>query len=113
MACGAGPGEGLDGRESFHRQKYQLGIYCKSPVVLGLALKDKNKNQYVAQTPSTKGGRMGDGYRPDGFLQAGPLLHASRRDQGSPKGFQRGYDFQYPTPNGWNLSVAVNNIVAQ
>ncbi len=34
-----------------------LTIYSKDPVVLGIALKDKGNNQYVAETPMSKGGK--------------------------------------------------------
>jgi hypothetical protein len=54
MWCRAG--QTWDGISLVGAKNLTLTVFSKDPVVLGLALKDKNNNQYVAEAPSTKGG---------------------------------------------------------
>jgi len=48
-------GPGWDGESWTGGKAISLMIYSKQPLMLGLAIKDKNNNQYTANTPTTKG----------------------------------------------------------
>ncbi|HVM33164.1 MAG TPA: carbohydrate binding domain-containing protein [bacterium] len=48
-------GNTWDGQDWTGGQALQMTVYSKVPVVLGVAFKDKNNNQYTADAPSTKG----------------------------------------------------------
>ncbi|HJT24169.1 MAG TPA: carbohydrate binding domain-containing protein, partial [bacterium] len=56
MWCRAG-GADWNGANLASAKTLSLTIYSKDPLVLGIALKDKNNNQYVAETPMSKGGK--------------------------------------------------------
>ncbi|HEY5039514.1 MAG TPA: carbohydrate binding domain-containing protein, partial [bacterium] len=56
MWCRAG-GSDWKGADLSSAKMIYVTIYSKTPVILGLALKDKGNNQYVASTPATKGGK--------------------------------------------------------
>src|ERR1035438_6046573 len=56
MWCRAG-GTDWKGVNLASAKTLNLMIYSKEAVVLGLALKDATNNQYVAETPMTKGGK--------------------------------------------------------
>jgi hypothetical protein len=90
-----------------------LGIFCKSPVVLGLALKDKNKNQYVAQTPSTKGGGWETVTVPMDSFKLDPYYTPPDAIKGAPKDFSAVTTFNIQPQSVGTFSVAVNNVAAQ
>ncbi len=90
-----------------------LTIYCKVPVVLGLALKDKNKNQYVAETPSTKGGSWETVSVSLDSFNLDPYYTPPDAIKGAPKDFSAISTFNIQPKSVGTFSVAVNNIVAQ
>lgn len=48
-------GSGWDGQDWTVGNNLSMMVYSKAPITLGLAIKDKNNNQYTATAPATKG----------------------------------------------------------
>lgn len=49
-------GSSWDGQNWNGGKTLSFNLYCKQPLVIGLAIKDKNNNQYVANSSMSKGG---------------------------------------------------------
>ncbi len=90
-----------------------VGVYGKDPVVLGLALKDKNNNQYVAQLPATKGGKWETVSVPLASFNLDPYYTPPDAVKGAPKDFSQVKTFNIQPQTVGTVNVAVNNIVAQ
>lgn len=50
-------GTSWDGQNWNGGKTISFNLYCKQPLVIGLAIKDKNNNQYVANSAMSKGGK--------------------------------------------------------
>lgn len=110
--CRAG-GKDWSGVNIASAKAISLSIYCKSPMVLSISLKDKNNNQYVAKTPSTKGGSWETVSIPLDSFQLDPYYTPPGAVKGAPKDFSAVTTFGIqPQPAG-TFNVGVRNIVAQ
>ncbi len=110
--CRAG-GKDWNGVDLTKVKAINVSIYCKSPVVLGLALKDKTNNQYVAQTPSTKGGGWETVSVPMDSFKLDPYYTPPDAKKGAPTDFSKVTTFNIQPQSVGTFSVAVNNVSAQ
>jgi hypothetical protein len=91
-----------------------LMIYSKEPVVLGIALQDKNNNQYDLTLPSTKGGgkwetvtaNLGDATLDAYYTPAGAK-------KGAPMDFSSVTNFNIQPKTAGKETLAVDNVVAK
>ena len=90
-----------------------LSVFCKESVVMELALKDKNNNQYVAQTPATKGGSWEVVTVPLDSFNLDPYYTPPDAVKGAPKDFSMVKTFNIQPQTVGTFSVAVNNVAAK
>lgn len=110
--CRAG-GKDWNGADLSAAKTIRVSIFCKNSVVLGLALKDKNNNQYVAKTPATKGGSWETVSVPLDSFQLDPYYTPPDAVKGAPKDFSVVKTFNIQPQSVGTFSVGVNNITAQ
>lgn len=110
--CRAG-GKDWAGVDLSGAKAVRLSVFCKSSVVLGLSLKDKNNNQYVAKTPATKGGSWETVTVPLDSFQLDPYYTPPDAVKGAPKDFSKVTTFGIQPQTNGTFSVGVNNVVAQ
>ncbi len=90
-----------------------LMIYCKDPVVLGLALKDANNNQYVAETPITQGGKWETVSVALSDFKLDPYYTPPDAKKGAPQDFSKVATFNIQPKTVGKFTVAVDNIVGK
>jgi hypothetical protein len=90
-----------------------LSVYSKDSVVLGLTLKDKNNNQYVAQTPPTKGGKWEMVTVSMDSFKLDPYYTPPDAVKGAPKDFSKVATFNFQPQTEGKVTFAVNNVTAQ
>jgi hypothetical protein len=110
--CRAG-GSDWNGVNLSTAKAISVAVFGKDSVVLGLALKDKNNNQYVAQLPSTKGGKWETVSVPMASFNLDPYYTPPDAIKGAPKDFSLVKTFNIQPQTVGTVNVAVNNIVAQ
>ena len=110
--CRAG-GKDWAGVDLSGAKTLRVSVFCKSSVILGLALKDKNNNQYVAKTPATKGGAWETVTIPLDSFQLDPYYTPPDAVKGAPKDFSAVKTFNIQPQSTGSFSVGVNNIAAQ
>jgi len=112
MWCRAG-GSDWKGADLSSAKTINVTIYSKEPVVLGLALKDKGNNQYVAETPATKGNKWETVSVPlDGF-KLDPYYTPPDAVKGAPKDFSKVTTFNIQPKTVGKFTVAVDGIVGK
>ncbi len=112
MWCRAG-GADWSGANLAGAQTLSLQVYSKAPVVLGIALKDKNNNQYVADSPSTKGSGWETISIPMASFSLDPYYTPPDAIKGAPKDFSKVATFNIQPKTVGKFTIAVSKVVAQ
>jgi hypothetical protein len=112
MWCRAG-GADWKGANLTGLKNISLMIYCKDPVVLGLALKDNNNNQYVADTPMTSGGKWETVTVAISDFKLDPYYTPPDAKKGAPQDFSKVATFNIQPKTVGKFTVAVDNMVAK
>ena len=109
--CRAG-GSDWAGVDLSNAKTIKLSVNCKGPVVLGMSLNDKNKNQYVAEV-SVKGGGWETVSIPLDAFKLDPYYTPPEAIKGAPKDFSKVSTFGLQGKTVGTLSVSVKDIVAE
>ena len=112
MWCRAG-GSDWNGANLAGAKTLSLTIYSKDPVVLGIALKDKNNNQYVADTPMSKGGKWETVSIPMDSFHLDPYYTPPDAIKGAPKDFSKVSTFNIQPKTVGKFTVGVSAVVGQ
>lgn len=112
MWCRAG-GADWSGADISAAKTISILVYSKAPVVVGLALLDKNKNQYVADAPSTKGGSWETVTIPMASFQLDPYYTPDGAIKGAPKDFSKVTTFNIVPKTVGKGTVAIDSVVAK
>ena len=112
MWCRAG-GSDWNGANLSGAKSVFVSLYSKDPVVLGLALKDKNNNQYVASTPSTKGGKWETVAVPMDSFALDPYYTPPDAIKGAPKDFSKVTTFNIQPKTVGKEAVAVESFTGK
>ena len=112
MWCRAG-GADWKGANLMGLKTISLMIYSKDPVVLGLALKDNNNNQYVAETPANKGGKWETVSVSLSDFKLDPYYTPPDAKKGAPEDFSKVATFNIQPKTVGKFAVAVDNMVAK
>jgi hypothetical protein len=110
MWCRAG-GSDWSGADLSKCKTLSLLIYCKDPVILEIALKDKNNNQYVANTPSTKGGKWETVVIPLDSFHLDPYYTPPDAVKGAPKDFSKISTFNIQSSSAGKFALGVDSVV--
>jgi hypothetical protein len=90
----------------------EFSVNCKGPLVLGMSLTDKNKNQYVAEI-SVKGGGLEKVSIPMDSFKLDPYYTPPEAIKGAPKDFTKVSTFGLQGKTVGTLSVLVKDIIAE
>ena len=90
-----------------------LTIYCKEPVSLGLAIKDATNNQYVLDTPMTKGGKWETVVVNLSDFKLDPYYTPPDAKKGAPEDLSKVSGFNIQAKTVGKFTVAVDNVVAK
>jgi hypothetical protein len=90
-----------------------LTIYSKDPVSLGLAIKDATNNQYVADTPMTKGGKWETVVINLSDFKLDPYYTPPDAKKGAPQDLSKVAGFNIQAKTVGKFTVAVDNVVAK
>ncbi len=112
MWCRAG-GADWSGANLASAKTLNITLYSKEPVVLGIALKDKGNNQYVAEAPSTKGGKWETVSIPMDSFKLDPYYTPPDAVKGAPKDFSKVGTFNIQPKTPGKFTVAVESVVAK
>ncbi len=112
MWCRAG-GADWKGADLTGLKTISLMIYSKDPVVLGLALKDKNNNQYVADTPATTGGKWETVSVSLSDFKLDPYYTPPDAIKGAPQDFSKVATFNIQPKTVGKFVLAVDNMVGK
>ena len=88
-------------------------VYCKSPIVLGMALLDKNHNQYVADLPSTQGGKWETVSVPLSSFHLDPYYAPPDAVKGAPMDFSLVKTFNFQPKTVGKFTLAVDSVIAK
>lgn len=110
MWCRAG-GSDWSGADLSKCKTLSLTIYCKDPVILEIAMKDKNNNQYVANTPSTKGGKWETVVISLDSFHLDPYYTPPDAIKGAPKDFSKVGTFNIQASSAGKFAMGVDNVV--
>ena len=88
-------------------------VYCKSPIVLGMALLDKNHNQYVAELPSTQGGKWETVSVPLSAFKLDPYYTPPDAVKGAPMDLSLVKTFNFQPKTVGKFNVAVDGVIAK
>jgi hypothetical protein len=110
MWCRAG-GSDWNGVDLSKAKTLTLMIYSKDPVVLEIALKDKNNNQYDANTPSTKGGKWETVSIPMDSFHLDPYYTPPDAIKGAPMDFSKVTTFNIQANSVGKFAIGVNSVV--
>ncbi len=92
----------------------ELIVYSKDAIVIGLALKDKAANQYVAETPETQGkGKWERITVPLSSFQLDPYYTPPDATKGAPKDFSQVKTFNIQPKTTGKFNFAVLNVTAK
>lgn len=112
MWCRAG-GSDWKGADLSSAKMIYVTIYSKTPVILGLALKDKGNNQYVASTPATKGGKWETVSVPLDSFALDPNYTPPEAIKGAPKDFSKVTTFNIQPKTEGKFTLAVESIAGK
>ncbi len=112
MWCRAG-GTDWKGADLSSSKTVNVTLYSKEPVVLGLALKDKGNNQYVAETPATKGGKWETVAVPLDSFKLDPYYTPPDAVKGAPKDFSKVSTFNIQPKTVGKMTIAVESVVGK
>jgi hypothetical protein len=112
MWCRAG-GIEWDGANLSGAKDVVIKVFSKKPIVIGLALKDKNKNQYVAETPLLKGGKWEAVSVPLSAFILDPYYTPPDATKGAPKDFSSVGTFNIQPKSEGTYTFAVDTFVAK
>ncbi len=112
MWCRAG-GSDWNGANLSGAKSIFVSVYSKDPVILGLALKDKNNNQYVASTPSTKGGKWETVSIPLDSFALDPYYTPPDAIKGAPKDFSKVSTFNIQPKTVGKEAIAVDSFIGK
>ncbi len=110
MWCRAG-GSDWNGTDLSKAKTLNIMIFSKDPVVLEIALKDKNNNQYDANTPATKGGKWElvsipmDSFHLDAYYTPPDAI------KGAPKDLSKVTTFNIQANTVGKFTIGVNSVV--
>lgn len=90
-----------------------LTIYSKDPISLGLAIKDATNNQYVADTPMTKGGKWETVLVNMSDFKLDPYYTPPDAKKGAPEDLSKVTGFNIQAKTEGKFTVAVDNVVAK
>ena len=110
--CRAG-GADWSGVDLSKAKDLRLQVYSKKPVSLGLALKDKNNNQYVAVTPEIKAGSWQTVSVPMSSFKLDPYYTPPDAVKGAPEDFSKVTTFNIQAKDTGTFSVGVSKVTAQ
>jgi len=112
MWCRAG-GTDWAGVDLAKAQNINLLVFSKDPVVVGLALKDKNNNQYIAEAPPTQGGKWEAVQVPLESFQLDPYYTPPDAVKGAPKDFSKIKTFNIQPKTVGKVTFALDVITAK
>ncbi len=112
MWCRAG-GSDWSGANLASAKILNIQVYSKAAVVLGIALKDKNNNQYVADSPSTKGSGWETVSIPMSSFILDPYYTPPDAVKGAPKDFSKVATFNIQPKTVGKFTIAVSKVAAQ
>ena len=112
MWCRAG-GTDWSGVNLTTAQNINLLVFSKDPVVVGLALKDKNNNQYIAEAPPTQGGKWEAVQVPLESFQLDPYYTPPDAVKGAPKDFSKIKTFNIQPKTVGKVTFALDVITAK
>ena len=112
MWCRAG-GTDWSGANLSTAQSINLLVYSKDPVVVGLALKDKNNNQYIAEAPPSKGGKWEAVSVPLDSFQLDPYYTPPDAIKGAAKDFSKIKTFNIQPKTVGKVTFALDVITAK
>jgi hypothetical protein len=112
MWCRAG-GNDWKGVSLGAAKTLSLMIYGKDPVSLGIALKDKNNNQYVTDLPATKGGKWETVVVNLSDFKLDPYYTPPDAKKGAPMDFSTVSNFNIQPKTAGKGTVAIDNVVAK
>ena len=111
MWCRAG--SDWSGVDMSSAKSFNLTVYSAAPIVIGLAMKDKNNNQYVASAPATKGGVWETLSVPLSSFSLDPYFTPPDAVKGAPKDFSKVGTFNIQPKTEGTFTFAVSSVVAQ
>ena len=112
MWCRAG-GADWSGADLSKAKTVNFMVYSKDSVVLGVALKDKNNNQYSSSTPATKGGKWEVvSVSMDSFI-LDPYYTPPDAVKGAPKDFSKVTTFNIQPKTVGKITFAVESVVGK
>ena len=108
--CRAG-GSDWNGANLASAKTLNILVYSKDPVVLGIALKDKSNNQYVADAPSTKGGKWETVSIPMDSFKLDPYYTPPDAIKGAPKDFSKVSTFNIQPKTVGKFIIGIASVV--
>lgn len=112
MWCRAG-GPDWKGANLTGLKTISMMIYSKDSIVLGLALKDNNNNQYVADTQATTGGKWETVTVSISDFKLDPYYTPPDAKKGAPEDFSKIATFNIQPKTVGKITFAVDNMIAK
>ena len=112
MWCRAG-GSDWKGADLSGAKNISVMLYSKTPVSLGLALKDKGNNQYVAETPLSAGGKWETVTVSLDSFKLDPYYTPPDAVKGAPKDFSKVTTFNIQPKTVGKVTVAVESVIGK
>jgi Carbohydrate binding domain (family 11) len=103
-------GSSWDGQDWSGGKAIRMLIYCKDPVVMGLAIQDKNHNQYSASAPSTKGGSWEKVEVPIDSFKLDPYYTPPNAVKGAPMDLSQVIQIQFQPKVTGEETLAISDV---
>jgi hypothetical protein len=103
-------GTGWDGQNWTGGKALSMMVFCKESLVIGLAIKDKNNNQYTANAPATKGGNWEKVLVPLDSFKLDPYYTPPDAVKGAPEDLSAVKNLNFQAQTVGKFTLAIDNV---